>query len=163
MRREASAAHQDAMWTGETEMNRLRETIRQTFGRGSAHHIQRLMSTGLYAMLAGVEPRQIHEWYLAVSVDAVKWVELPKVVGTSHYDDGGIMASKPYAATGKSSQRMSNCCEGCRHDPAQCGGADVCPFTALYWDFLARNEPKLMNNARMNMQMKNLHQRMAAR
>lgn len=153
----------DFYWTGETDMNCLRETIRQTLEYGYAHHIQRLMVTGLYAMLAGVEPRQIHEWYLAVYVDAVEWVELPNVIGMSQYADGGIMASKPYAATGKYIQRMSNYCEGCRYDPAQSGGAEACPFTALYWDFLARNERRLRNNPRMKMQLKNLRQRMAAR
>lgn len=150
-------------WTGETDMNCLREVIGQTLQFGYAHHIQRLMVTGLYALLSGVEPRRVHEWYLAVYVDAVEWVELPNVIGMSQYADGGVMASKPYAATGKYIQRMSNYCGGCRYDPAKSSGAEACPFTALYWDFLERNEARLRENPRMQMQLKNLSRRISSR
>ncbi|MBY0504838.1 MAG: cryptochrome/photolyase family protein [Bryobacteraceae bacterium] len=143
-------------WTGDTEAVCLRESIGQTLQHGYAHHIQRLMVTGLYALLLGVEPRQIHEWYLAVYVDAVEWVELPNVIGMSQFADGGLMASKPYAATGKYIQRMSNYCNGCRYDPAEATGDRACPFTTLYWDFLLRNESRLRQVPRMEMQLRNL-------
>jgi deoxyribodipyrimidine photolyase-related protein len=143
-------------WTGETDMNCLRQAISQTLKYGYAHHIQRLMVTGLFALLLGVEPKRIHEWYLAVYVDAVEWVELPNVIGMSQFADGGVMASKPYAATGKYIQRMSNYCTGCRYDPAERIGDTACPFTTLYWDFLMRHESLLAANQRMALQVKNL-------
>lgn len=143
-------------WTGETEMACLRDAIGQTLKYGYAHHIQRLMVTGLYALLLGVEPQQVHAWYLAVYVDAVEWVELPNTLGMSQYGDGGVMASKPYVATGKYIQRMSDHCRGCRFDPAEATGPDACPFTTLYWDYLLRHESQLRGNQRMSMQLKNL-------
>lgn len=141
-------------WTGETDMNCLREAITQTMEYGYAHHIQRLMVTGLYALLAGVDPRQVHEWYLSVYVDAVEWVELPNTMGMSQFADGGLMASKPYAATGKYINRMSNYCGGCRYSPDS-----DCPFTQAYWDFLERNEAVLRKIPRMEMQLRNLARR----
>jgi deoxyribodipyrimidine photolyase-related protein len=143
-------------WTGETEMECLRQAIGQTLRFGYAHHIQRLMVTGLFAMLVGVDPRLVHEWYLAVYVDAIEWVELPNTLGMSQYADGGVMASKPYAATGKYIQRMSNYCAGCRYKPGVAVGPDACPFTTLYWDFLARHRPVLERNQRMALQLKNI-------
>ena len=152
----ASAPLPPFFWTGHTEMRCLREVIGQTLAFGYAHHIQRLMVTGLFALLLGVRPRAVHEWYLAVYVDAVEWVELPNTLGMSQFADGGLMASKPYVASGKYLQRMSNYCTGCRFDPAQRVGADACPFTTLYWNFLLRHEPLLEKNQRMAMQLKNL-------
>jgi deoxyribodipyrimidine photolyase-related protein len=143
-------------WTGDTEMACLRASIGQTLDHGYAHHIQRLMVTGLFALLLGVQPQQVHAWYLAVYVDAVEWVELPNTLGMSQFGDGGLMASKPYAATGKYIQRMSNYCAGCRYDPGQSTGPDACPFTTLYWDFLLRHEAQLAQNPRMGLQVKNL-------
>jgi deoxyribodipyrimidine photolyase-related protein len=143
-------------WTAETEMNCLRRCIRQTLDYGYAHHIQRLMVTGLFALLLGVEPRQVHEWYLAVYVDAVEWVEMPNTLGMSQFADGGIMASKPYCASGNYIQRMSNYCTGCRYRPGQRLGDDACPFTTLYWDFLMRHEERLGRNRRMGLQLHNL-------
>ncbi len=143
-------------WTGETDMACLRDAIGQTLRHGYAHHIQRLMVTGLYALLFGVEPRAVHAWYLSVYVDAVEWVELPNTLGMSQFADGGVMASKPYAASGKYIQRMSNHCKGCRFDPALSVGDNACPITTLYWDFLLRHEELLARNPRMAMQLKNL-------
>ncbi len=146
----------DFYWTGKTECNCLREALGQTLKYGYAHHIQRLMVTGLYSLLLGVDPRAIHEWYLAVYVDAVEWVELPNTLGMSQYVDGGVMASKPYAATGKYIDRMSNYCRGCKFDPAAAAGEKACPFTTLYWDFLDRHRKLLSANQRMSLQVKNL-------
>lgn len=143
-------------WTGETSMRCLREAITQTLAHGYAHHIQRLMVTGLYAMLLGVEPKQVHAWYLAVYVDAVEWVELPNTLGMSQHGDGGFMASKPYAATGRYIERMSDYCRGCRFDPGKRTGDDACPFTTLYWDFLARQEQRLQANVRIGPQLRNM-------
>ncbi len=107
-------------------------------------------------MLLGVNPRRVHEWYLAVYVDAVEWVELPNTLGMSQYADGGVMASKPYVASGKYIQRMSNYCTSCPFDPSKSVGQDACPFTTLYWDFLSRHEQRLQGNPRMTMQLRNL-------
>jgi deoxyribodipyrimidine photolyase-related protein len=143
-------------WTGATEMACLGDVLRQTLARGYAHHIQRLMVTGLYALLLGVDPVEVHRWYLAVYVDAVEWVELPNVIGMSQYADGGFLASKPYVASGRYIQRMSNHCRSCRFDPALSTGETACPFTTLYWDFLARHRASLAKNPRMLTQLKNL-------
>lgn len=143
-------------WTGKTEMNCLRDALSQTLRLGYAHHIQRLMVLGLYALMLGVRPREVHAWFLAVYVDAVEWVELPNTVGMSQYADGGLMASKPYVATGKYIQRMSNYCSGCRYNPAESTGPSACPFTTLYWDFLLRHEDSLRLNQRMSLQVRNL-------
>jgi deoxyribodipyrimidine photolyase-related protein len=114
------------------------------------------MVTGLFSLLFGVRPRDVHAWYLAVYVDAVEWVELPNTLGMSQYADGGVMASKPYIASGKYIDRMSNYCRGCRYDPAESVGPRACPFTTLYWDFLIRHEALLADNPRMGMQVRNL-------
>ena len=143
-------------WTGATDMACLRDALAQTITHGYANHIQRLMVTGLYALMLGVQPRQVHAWYLAVYVDAVEWVELPNTLGMSQYADGGVMGSKPYVATGKYIQRMSPHCKGCRYDPAQRSGVSACPFTTLYWDFLMRHEAMLAKNPRMALQVKNV-------
>jgi len=146
----------DFFWSGDTSMRCLAECIGQTLRYGYAHHIQRLMVTGLYALLLGVDPREVHRWYLAVYVDAVEWVELPNTLGMSQYADGGIMASKPYVATGRYIERMSNYCTGCRYQPEKSVGEDACPFTTLYWDFLQRHAAELRRNSRMGLQLRNL-------
>ena len=143
-------------WTGQTDMACLKDAITQTLEHGYAHHIQRLMVTGLYALLLGVKPQAVHSWYLSVYVDAVEWVELPYTLGMGQFGDGGLMASKPYVASGKYIQRMSNHCSACPYDPAQSTGPTACPFTTLYWDFLMRHETLLKKNPRMAMQLKNL-------
>ena len=143
-------------WTGDTEMHCLADTLRQTLDHGYAHHIQRLMVTGLFALLLGVSPRQVHEWYLAVYVDAVEWVELPNTLGMSQYADGGLMGSKPYVASGRYLPRMSNHCAHCPYDPAQRTGENACPFTTLYWDFLDRHRERFERHPRAGMQWRNL-------
>ncbi len=143
-------------WTGDTDMACLRDALTQTLTHGYAHHIQRLMVTGLYLLLLGVRPQEAHQWYLSVYVDGVEWVELPNTLGMSQYGDGGIMASKPYIASGKYIQRMGNFCKGCRYDPGEATGPAACPYTTLYWDFLMRHEKMLAGNPRMGMQVRNL-------
>ncbi len=142
-------------WTGETDMHCLSQAIGQTLEYAYAHHIQRLMITGNFALLAGIDPKQVHEWYLAVYADAYEWVELPNTLGMSQFADGGMLASKPYAASGAYINRMSDYCGKCRFDVKQRTGPDACPFNALYWDFIARNEKKLRGNPRMAMPYKN--------
>ena len=144
-------------WTAETEMACMRHVISQTLEYGYAHHIQRLMVTGLFAMLLGVRPNEIHEWYLAVYVDAVEWVEAPNTLGMSQHADGGLMASKPYAASGRYIQRMSNYCDDCRYRADQSTGDKACPFTTLYWDFLMRHEKRFINHPRAGMQWRMLN------
>jgi deoxyribodipyrimidine photolyase-related protein len=143
-------------WTGDTDMACLRDALQQTLRLGYAHHIQRLMVTGLFTLLLGVDPKAVHAWYLAVYVDAVEWVELPNTLGMSQYGDGGLMASKPYIASGKYIQRMSPHCSGCRYDPAQRTGEKACPYTLLYWAFLIEHEAMLSKNPRTALQAKNV-------
>jgi deoxyribodipyrimidine photolyase-related protein len=152
-------AHHDLpawYWTGDTPMRCLADAIGQTLRHGYAHHIQRLMVTGLFALMYGVEPRQVHGWYLSVYVDAVEWVELPNTLGMSQYADGGLLASKPYIASGRYIERMSDHCRGCRFDPGQRTGDLACPFTTLYWDFLIRHGSRFANHPRLALQVKNL-------
>jgi deoxyribodipyrimidine photolyase-related protein len=136
-------------WTGETEMACLAAAIGQTREYAYAHHIQRLMVTGNFAMLAGVDPRQVHEWYLAVYLDAYEWVEAPNVIGMSQFADGGLLGSKPYAASGNYIDKMSDYCGQCRYDVKLKIGESACPYNALYWDFLIRNQAKLRSNPRL--------------
>ena len=143
-------------WTGETDLACLRDVLGQTLALGYAHHIQRLMVVGLFALLLGVRPREVHGWYLAVYVDAVEWVELPNTLGMSQYGDGGVMASKPYIATGRYIERMGGPCRGCRYDPRRRVGDTACPYTTLYWDFLMRHEALMEANPRMAPQVRNL-------
>ncbi|MCG8543190.1 MAG: cryptochrome/photolyase family protein [Alphaproteobacteria bacterium] len=140
----------DFYWTGETEMACLRAAITQTKEEAYAHHIQRLMVTGNFAMLAGIDPRAVHEWYLMVYADAYEWVELPNTLGMSQFADGGLLGSKPYAASGNYINRMSDYCGHCRFDVKRKTGDGACPFNALYWDFLIRNEEKLRGNPRLS-------------
>jgi deoxyribodipyrimidine photolyase-related protein len=139
----------DFYWTGETEMACMAAAITQTRDEAYAHHIQRLMVTGNFAMLAGVDPHQVHEWYLAVYADAYEWVEAPNVIGMSQFADGGFLGSKPYAASGNYINKMSDHCRSCRYDVKQKTGPDACPFNPLYWDFLIRNEGQLRSNPRL--------------
>lgn len=136
-------------WTGETDMACMSAVITQTKQEAYAHHIQRLMVTGNFALLAGIDPHEVHEWYLAVYADAYEWVELPNTLGMSQFADGGLLGSKPYAASGNYINKMSDYCKQCRFDVKQKTGEGACPFNALYWDFLIRNEEKLKDNHRL--------------
>ncbi len=139
----------DFYWTAETDMACMRAAISQTKEEAYAHHIQRLMVTGNFALLSGIDPKQVHEWYLAVYADAYEWVELPNTLGMSQFGDGGILGSKPYAASGNYIHKMSDHCKSCTYDVKQKTGDGACPFNPLYWDFLHRNRDKLENNPRM--------------
>ncbi len=138
-------------WSGETDMNCLRDCIRSTAENAWAHHIQRLMVTGNFALIAGIRPSELEEWYLVVYADAYEWVELPNVHGMILWADGGVMGSKPYAASGAYINRMSDYCAGCRYDVRRRTGPDACPFNALYWDFVMRHEDRLRANGRMKL------------
>jgi deoxyribodipyrimidine photolyase-related protein len=146
---EASRPLPTFYWTAKTDMNCLATAIGDTIRHAYAHHIQRLMVTGNFALIAGIDPRQIHEWYLEVYADAYEWVELPNVIGMSQFADGGFLASKPYAAGGNYIAHMSDYCSSCRYDVNNKTGPNACPFNALYWDFIARNEDKLRTLPRM--------------
>jgi deoxyribodipyrimidine photolyase-related protein len=143
-------------WTADTDMACVHDSIRSLLDLGYLHHIHRLMVLGLFAQLAGVHPRRFHDWHMDMYVDAVDWVSLPNALGMSQYGDGGIVGTKPYVATGKYIQRMSPYCRGCRYDPARASGDDACPFTTLYWDFLARHGERFRSNRRMALQVKNV-------
>ncbi len=152
--------HQRALpvwfWTGNTHMNCLRQTIKQTMDYGYAHHIQRLMVTGLFGLLAEINPREVEAWYLAVYVDAVEWVELPNTAGMALYANGGRFTSKPYVASGAYIKRMSNYCVGCRYKPEVKTGADACPYTTLYWNFLIKHYDSFAGNPRTAFMAKNV-------
>ena len=144
------------MWTAETDMNCIRNCVGQLIDCAYAHHIQRLMVLGLFALLLGVRPYDVHRWHLSMYADAVDWVSLPNVLGMSQYADGGIIGTKPYAASGSYINRMSDYCAGCTYDPGEPIEETACPFTTLYWDFLSRNRSRLKNNQRMKLQFRNL-------
>ena len=139
----------DFYWTGETDMRCLSESVRNTRDNAYAHHIQRLMVLGNFAMLAGVDPAAISDWFLVVYADAYEWVEHPNVIGMSQYADGGVIGTKPYASSGAYIDRMSDYCRNCVYDVKKKTGPGACPFNSLYWDFLARNEAKLAPNPRL--------------
>ncbi|WP_284756757.1 cryptochrome/photolyase family protein [Agrobacterium sp. fls2-241-TYG-188a] len=146
---DASRPLPDFYWSGKTDMACMATVIRETIDNAYAHHIQRLMITGNFALLAGLDPHAVHEWYLEVYADAYEWVELPNVIGMSQFADGGLLGSKPYAASGAYISRMSDYCENCRYDVHRKTGEGACPFNALYWDFLDRNAEKLSGNRRL--------------
>lgn len=139
----------DFYWTAKTDMACIKEAVTQTREQAYAHHIQRLMVTGNFALLAGLDPHAVHEWYLSVYADAYEWVELPNTLGMSQFADGGLLASKPYAASGAYINRMSNYCGSCAYDVAQRTGPKACPFNALYWNFIARARHRIGTNPRM--------------
>ncbi|MDP1027245.1 cryptochrome/photolyase family protein [Sphingomonas sp. KR1UV-12] len=142
-------------WTGETDMHCMAQALGQTLATAHAHHIQRLMVTGNFALLIGADPKQVHLWYLEVYIDAYEWVELPNTLGMSQFGDGGLVGTKPYVSSGAYIDRMSDYCRHCRYDVKQRVGPDACPFNALYWDFIARHQDKLGDNRRMAMPYRN--------
>ncbi|MBI1391426.1 MAG: cryptochrome/photolyase family protein [Alphaproteobacteria bacterium] len=136
-------------WSADTDMQCVAEVVRQTRDEAYAHHIQRLMVTGAFALIAGIDPHDVHEWYLAVYADAYEWVEAPNVIGMALFADDGVVASKPYAASGAYINRMSDYCGSCRYSVARKTEEDACPFNSLYWDFLIRNEKRFRSNPRI--------------
>jgi deoxyribodipyrimidine photolyase-related protein len=146
----------DLYWTGKTDMRCISEAINSTSEYAYAHHIQRLMVTGNFALLAGIDPAETSEWYLSVYADAFEWVEHPNTIGMALYADGGLLASKPYAASGAYINRMSDYCRSCKYDVKKREGSNACPFNYLYWDFMARNQDVLEDNPRMAFPYKTL-------
>lgn len=151
----ASRALPAFYWTGDTKMACMAATIGQTKQEAYAHHIQRLMVTGNFALLADINPHELHEWYLAVYADAFEWVEAPNTIGMSQFADGGLLASKPYAASGAYIARMSDYCESCTYNVKERTGEDACPFNALYWRFIARHRNRFAANPRMGPILRN--------
>ena len=141
-------------WTANTKMNCLRQCVLETKKNAYAHHIQRLMVLGNFALLAGIDPKDVNEWFLIVYADAYEWVELPNVSGMILFADGGYLSSKPYAAGGSYINKMSDYCKGCSFKVTKKNGSDACPFNYLYWDFLDRNREKLAGNHRIGMMYK---------
>jgi len=138
-------------WGKQTHMNCLSQCVKETKENAYAHHIQRLMVLGNFALLTGITPEEVNDWYLLVYADAFEWVELPNVTGMVLFADGGFLGSKPYAAGGAYINKMSNYCKGCQYKVSKKNGEDACPFNYLYWDFFMRNEDKLAGNPRLNM------------
>lgn len=149
----ARRALPDWFWSGDTDMRCLSQALQQSLSLGYAHHIQRLMVIGNFALLAGLSVEAVCEWYLAVYVDAFEWVELPNTLGMALHADGGLMASKPYAASGKYLQRQGDHCRRCRHDPARVTGEGACPYNALYWHFIDRHQRDFEGNPRMRLML----------
>lgn len=143
-------------WTGQTDMACVADTVRAAHDHAYAHHIQRLMVTGNLAMLLGVHPDAVDDWYMVVFADAYEWVEMPNTRGMATFADGGIVGSKPYAASGAYIDRMSDYCKSCRYDVKKRLGDDACPFNALYWDFIDRHAQRLAGNGRMMMPLRTL-------
>lgn len=149
-------------WSGETDMKCMEECLDQVLEHGYGHHIQRLMVTGNFALIAGIHPREVSDWYLGMYVDAVDWVTLPNTLGMTLHADGGIVGTKPYAASGKYIDRMSNYCGDCRYSLDQRHGEDACPFVTFYWDFLLHHQQRFSNNRRMSLMLNHLDKMDAA-
>ena len=143
-------------WSGETDMACVADVVAQARTHAYAHHIQRLMVTGNLAMLLGVHPDEVDDWYMVVFADAYEWVEMPNTRGMATYADGGIVGSKPYAASGAYIDRMSDYCAGCAYDVKEKTGDKACPFNRLYWGFLERNRKVLRDNPRLAMPYRTL-------
>jgi deoxyribodipyrimidine photolyase-related protein len=137
-------------WGGDTQMNCLKQCVKETKENAYAHHIQRLMVLGNFALIAGLDPNEVNEWYLIVYADAYEWVEMPNVTGMILFADGGVFGSKPYAAGGAYINKMSDYCKNCKYKVTKKNGPEACPFNYLYWDFFMRNEDKLEGNPRLN-------------
>jgi deoxyribodipyrimidine photolyase-related protein len=139
----------DWFWTGETRMACLASAIGQSLEHAYAHHIQRLMVIGNFALLAGLDPQALHHWYLGIYIDAFEWVEAPNTLGMSQWADGGQLATKPYVSSAAYLQRMGDHCKGCAYDPKARTGEQACPFNALYWDFFDRHRQHFERNPRL--------------
>ena len=149
----------DFYWNGETQMNCLEKSIRQSLDYAYAHHIQRLMITGNFALLAGCDPDAVDAWYLGIYIDAIEWVELPNTRGMSQYADGGILATKPYVSSGSYIHKMSDYCTDCHYDVKRKTGEGACPFNLLYWHFIDRHFEQLQGNGRMGLILKQWEKR----
>ncbi len=143
----------DFYWTANTKMNCLHHAIKQSLETSYAHHIQRLMVTGNYALLTQTNPDFVDQWYLGVYIDAIEWVEMPNTRGMSQWADGGIVATKPYVSSGNYIQKMSNYCESCQYNYKEKTGENACPFNSLYWNFLDEKKAYFKNNHRMSMML----------
>jgi deoxyribodipyrimidine photolyase-related protein len=146
----------DYFWSGETKMRCMQHSLTQSLEYAYAHHIQRLMVIGNFSLLAGIDPDQVDQWYLGVYIDAIEWVEMPNTRGMSQFADGGLIASKPYTASGSYINRMSDYCSGCHYSVKEKVGQSACPFNSLYWHFMERHRDKFGNNARIGMVYRNL-------
>lgn len=146
----------DLFWGEKTRMNCMRQCVKETKENAYAHHIQRLMVLGNFSILTGLDPDAVNEWYMIVYADAYQWVELPNVTGMILYADAGLLASKPYAASGSYINKMSNYCKQCEYKVSKKNGTDACPFNYLYWDFFIRNDVKLRDNHRLGMTYRTL-------
>ena len=149
----------DFYWTGDTDMRCLQECVGQVVEHGYTHHIPRLMVVGLFGLLYGVDPQQMNAWHEAMYVDAWEWASAPNMIGMALYADDGTVGTKPYTASGKYINRMSNYCSHCRYDPGAATGDDACPFTSLYWHFLDRHQEHFSGNRRMNFQLANVRRK----
>jgi deoxyribodipyrimidine photolyase-related protein len=138
-------------WTGETKMRCLSHAITQSLDYAYAHHIQRLMVTGNFALLAGIDPDEVDQWYLGIYIDAIEWVEITNTRGMSQFADGGIVGTKPYVSSANYIDKMGHYCGDCHYSKSKKTGDKACPFNSLYWHFYARNEDKLKNNPRIGM------------
>lgn len=143
-------------WSGETKMNCMKQSLGQSLDYAYAHHIQRLMVIGNFCLLTGIDPDQVDEWYLGVYIDAIEWVEMPNTRGMSQFADGGLIASKPYTASGSYINRMSDYCSGCQYSVKEKVGEGACPFNSLYWHFMDRHKERFSNNPRIGMVYRNL-------
>jgi deoxyribodipyrimidine photolyase-related protein len=151
----------DYYWTAETRMRCMAAAIGQSLRYAYAHHIQRLMVTGNFALLAGIHPDEVDAWYLGIYIDAIQWVEMPNTRAMSQFADGGVVATKPYVSSANYIHKMSDYCNACAYDRKKKHGEGACPFNSLYWDFYARHRPKLASNPRIGM-MYRTWDRMAA-
>ena len=156
---EATRPLPNYFWDADTEMRCLSRAIEQSLDHGYAHHIQRLMVIGNFALLAGLDVMEVCDWYLGVYVDAYEWVELPNTLGMALYGDNAVIASKPYAASGKYIQKQGNHCQQCRYKPTKMTGPDACPFNSLYWRFIDKHIDKFGNNPRMGLVVANWRKR----
>jgi deoxyribodipyrimidine photolyase-related protein len=136
-------------WNGKTSMNCMCVSINDSLKNAYAHHIQRLMVIGNISLLLGLNPHELHLWYLGVYIDAIEWVEMPNTIGMSQFADGGFLASKPYNSSASYINKMSNYCAGCKYNPKEKFSDDACPLNALYWNFYIKQKEKLMGNQRL--------------